>query len=70
MGAEGVTMAGEVDSGAAHELLLVLAVAGLGLALAMVVAFGPWHPASAGSARVGLVELHSPPGRAAGATAG
>ncbi|MEU3453176.1 hypothetical protein ABZ671_06195 [Micromonospora sp. NPDC006766] len=57
-------MAGEAHSGAARELLLVLAVAGLGLALAMVAAFGPWHPASAGPARAGLVELHSPAGRA------
>ncbi|MEU2610444.1 hypothetical protein ABZ570_02460 [Micromonospora sp. NPDC007271] len=63
-------MTGEARSGAARELLLVLAVAGLGLALAMVAAFGPWHPASAGPARVGLVELHSPPGWAVDAAAG
>ncbi|MEU8260098.1 hypothetical protein AB0C02_05685 [Micromonospora sp. NPDC048999] len=57
-------MAGEAHSGAARELLLVLAVAGLGLALAVVAAFGPWQPTSAGSARAGLVKLHSPAGRA------
>ncbi|MFE9688316.1 hypothetical protein [Micromonospora sp. NPDC005806] len=63
-------MAGDASSGATRELLLVLAVAGVGLALAMVAAFGPWHPTSGDPARAGLVELHSPTGRATGATAG
>lgn len=63
-------MAGDAGSGATRELLLVLVVAGAGLALAVVVAFGPWHPASDGPARAGLVELHSPAGHVVGATAG
>ena len=58
-------MASGADSAATRELLLVLAVAGLGLALATVAAFGPWHPAAHDPARAGLVELH-PPGRVAG----
>ncbi|MFU8871963.1 hypothetical protein [Micromonospora sp. SL4-19] len=63
-------MASEAGSGAARELLLVLAVAALGLALAMVAAFGPWHPTADDPARVGLVELHSPPEPTVEATAG
>ncbi len=63
-------MAGEAGSRAACELLLVLAVAGAGLALAVVAAFAPWHPTSDDPARTGLVEVHSPPGRAVKATAG
>ncbi|MFG1676535.1 hypothetical protein [Micromonospora sp. NPDC049282] len=38
-------MAGDAGPGGAREVLLVLAVAGAGLALAVVAAFGPWHPA-------------------------
>ncbi|MEU5723915.1 MULTISPECIES: hypothetical protein [unclassified Micromonospora] len=55
-------MASDAGSAEVRELLLVLAVAGAGLLLAMAVAFGPWHPTSDGSARAGLVELHSPAG--------
>jgi hypothetical protein len=55
-------MAGDVGSGATRELLLVLAVAGAGLALAMVAAFAPWHPVSGASAPAGLVGLHAPTG--------
>ncbi|MGC1213823.1 MAG: hypothetical protein WA890_21490 [Micromonospora sp.] len=63
-------MAGDAGSGAVRELLLVFALAGAGLLLAMVAAFGPWHPASGGPGRVGLVELHSPGGPTTEATAG
>ncbi|WP_319459455.1 hypothetical protein [Micromonospora sp. RTP1Z1] len=62
-------MAGETDSGALRELLLVAAVAVAGLLLAVVAAFGPWHPTSDGAARAGLVEMHSPTGRVTGPTA-
>ncbi|MBU8856931.1 MULTISPECIES: hypothetical protein [unclassified Micromonospora] len=37
-------MAGEAGSSGAREVVLVLAVAGAGLALAAVAAFGPWQP--------------------------
>ncbi|WP_199736970.1 MULTISPECIES: hypothetical protein [Micromonospora] len=57
-------MAGDAGSRATRELLLVLAIAGAGLVLAMVAAFAPWHPAPAG-----LVGLH-PPAGAAGDAAG
>ncbi|MCW3814913.1 hypothetical protein ONA91_10650 [Micromonospora sp. DR5-3] len=63
-------MTGGAHSEATRELLLVLAVAGLGLVLAMAAAFGPWHPTSGDPARAGLVELHSPPGRTVESTAG
>ncbi|MET7469695.1 hypothetical protein ACFYON_20480 [Micromonospora sp. NPDC005686] len=43
-------MAGDVGSGGAREVLLVLAVAGAGLALAAVAAFGPWRPSDGGPA--------------------
>ncbi|MFG2058237.1 hypothetical protein ACGFI9_29865 [Micromonospora sp. NPDC048930] len=62
-------MAGDAGSRATRELLLVLAVAAAGLALAMVAAFAPWHPAG-GPARSGLVEVHSPSGQADEATVG
>ncbi|MFC4146009.1 hypothetical protein ACFO0M_07060 [Micromonospora mangrovi] len=55
-------MAGDAGSGALRELLLVLAVAGAGLLLAMVAAFGPWHPAAGDVAGAGPVEWHSPTG--------
>jgi hypothetical protein len=57
-------MAGDAGSGALRELLVVFAVAAAGLLLALVAAFAPWHPTSDGTARAGLVELHSPPGPA------
>lgn len=62
-------MAGETGSGALRELLLVVAVAGAGLVLAVVAAFGPWSPTSHHAAPAGLVEMHSPTGPAAGPTA-
>ena len=52
-------MAGDAGSGALRELLVVFAVAGAGLALAMVAAFAPWHPVP-DAAPAGLVELHAP----------
>lgn len=67
--AGGVTMAGDAGSGAIRELLLVLAIAGVGLALAMVAAFVPWHPAPAGPAPAGLVGVH-PPAAASGDASG
>ncbi|MGW5670482.1 hypothetical protein [Micromonospora sp. NPDC003776] len=57
--AGGVTMAGGAGSRATRELLLVLAIAGVGLVLAMVAAFAPWHLAPAPA---GLVGLHPPAG--------
>ncbi|MFG2048241.1 hypothetical protein ACGFIW_12525 [Micromonospora sp. NPDC048935] len=53
-------MAGEAGSGALRELILVVAVALVGLLLAMVAAFAPWHATLAGNAPAGLVELHGP----------
>ncbi|MEU1751883.1 hypothetical protein ABZ436_04360 [Micromonospora matsumotoense] len=53
-------MGGDVESGAGRELLVVFAVAGAGLLLAMVAAFAPWHPRPGRPAPAGLVELHSP----------
>ncbi|WP_349880443.1 hypothetical protein ABIH81_12755 [Micromonospora sp. HUAS YX12] len=41
-------MAEDAGSGGAREVLLVLAVAGAGLALAAVAAFGPWQPSDDG----------------------
>lgn len=64
-GTGGVTMSGDAGSGAVRELLVVFAVAGAGLLLAMVAAFAPWHPTPRGVAPAGLVELHSPAGPAA-----
>ncbi|WP_088975932.1 hypothetical protein [Micromonospora coxensis] len=58
-------MAVDADSGAVRELMVVLAVAGAGLLLAMVAAFGPWHPRPGRAAPAGLVELHSPGGATA-----
>ncbi|WBB79341.1 hypothetical protein O7606_24770 [Micromonospora sp. WMMD882] len=58
-----------VHAGAVRELLVVLVVAGAGLLLALLAAFGPWHP-GAGDRRppAVVVELHSPV-RPAGADA-
>ncbi|MEV4480627.1 hypothetical protein AB0K04_20040 [Micromonospora coxensis] len=58
-------MAVDADSGAVRELMVVLAVAGAGLLLAMVAAFAPWHPRTGRPAPAGLVELHSPGGATA-----
>lgn len=55
-------MAVDADSGAVRELMVVLAVAGAGLLLAVVAAFAPWHPRPGRAAPAGLVELHSPAG--------
>ncbi|MEU4779297.1 hypothetical protein [Micromonospora sp. NPDC023633] len=59
-------MVGDAGSGAARELLLVLAVALAGLLLAVVVVFAPWHVTPDGAAPV---ELRSPTERPA-STAG
>ncbi len=50
-----------VGSATARELLLVVAVAAVGLLLAMAAAFTPWPVTPGGAAPSGLVELHGPP---------
>ncbi|GAB3858653.1 hypothetical protein ACFFMR_08370 [Micromonospora andamanensis] len=45
---------------AARELLLVIAVAAVGLLLATALAFAPWPVTPGGSAPSGLVDLHGP----------
>ncbi|MGC5021500.1 hypothetical protein [Micromonospora sp. DT47] len=55
-------MAGDAGSGALRELLVVFAVAGAGLVLAMVAAFAPWHPVPGAPAPAGLVDLRTPAG--------
>ncbi|PZG23581.1 hypothetical protein C1I95_02895 [Micromonospora craterilacus] len=50
-----------VGSAAVRELLLVVAVAAVGLLLAMAAAFTPWPVTPGGSAPSSLVELHGPP---------
>ncbi|MGK5521713.1 hypothetical protein ACSNN9_20505 [Micromonospora sp. URMC 107] len=62
-------MVGDAGSGAARELLLVLAVALAGLLLAVVVVFAPWHVTPDGAAPAAPVELRSPTERPA-STAG
>jgi len=66
-------MAGDAESGAARELLMVLVVAGAGLLLAVLAAFAPWTQWPGHAAPASLVELHGPDeGQppAAGPTAG
>ncbi|MFC0006923.1 hypothetical protein [Micromonospora siamensis] len=66
-------MAGDAGSGAVRELLVVLALAGAGLLLAMVAAFAPWHPTPGVTAPAGVVGLHlpgTPPTPPAGTTTG
>ncbi|WP_433387517.1 hypothetical protein [Micromonospora sp. KLBMP9576] len=53
-------MAGDASSGAARELLLVLAVAFAGLLLALVAVFTPWHTTPDGAAPAAPVELRTP----------
>ncbi|MEW2375432.1 hypothetical protein AB0883_04905 [Micromonospora sp. NPDC047812] len=53
-------MVGDAGSGAARELLLVLAVALAGLLLAVVAVFTPWRATPDGAAPAAPVELHSP----------
>ncbi|WP_089155381.1 hypothetical protein [Micromonospora sp. NBS 11-29] len=53
-------MAGDAGPGGTREMLLVLAVAGAGLALAVVAAFGPWHPASGGRQDRGAARTFHP----------
>ena len=43
---------------ARRELAFVLALAGLGLALVLVVVFAPWYPAGPTSAEVATVRDH------------
>ncbi|SCL19192.1 hypothetical protein GA0070616_1686 [Micromonospora nigra] len=57
-------MAYDVDVAAVRELLLVVAVAAVGLLLALAVAFTPWPAQPGGAGPAGLVELHGPPGTA------
>lgn len=54
-------------AGAVRELLVVLVVAGVGLLLALLAAFGPWGPGTGDRPPAVVVELHSPvrPGPAA-----
>ncbi|MFI6821959.1 hypothetical protein ACIBJE_13535 [Micromonospora sp. NPDC050187] len=47
-------------AGAVRELLVVLVVAGVGLLLALLAAFGPWHPGMDDRHPAVVVELHSP----------
>lgn len=49
-----------VPVGAVRELLVVLAVAVVGLLLALLAAFGPWHPGFGDRHPAMVVELHSP----------
>ncbi|MFE0591811.1 hypothetical protein [Micromonospora echinospora] len=47
-------------AGAVRELLVVLVMAGVGLLLALLAAFGPWHPGVGDRHPAVVVELHSP----------
>lgn len=49
-----------VHAGAVRELLVVLVVAGVGLVLALLAAFGPWQPDTGDRLPAVVVELHSP----------
>ncbi len=49
-----------VGAATVRELLLVVAVAVVGVLLATVAAFTPWPVTPGGAAPSGLVELHSP----------
>ncbi|MFG1721959.1 hypothetical protein ACGFLT_15820 [Micromonospora chalcea] len=53
-------MAGDAGSGGAREVLLVLAVAGAGLVLAAVAAFGPWQPSDDGPPDRGAARSFTP----------
>lgn len=53
-------MVGDAGSGALRELLMVLAVAGMGLLLAMVAAFTPWYTSRVSRPTAGVVGLHQP----------
>lgn len=53
-------MTGDAGSGGAREVLLVLAVAGAGLVLAAVAAFGPWRPSDGGSPDRGAARSFTP----------
>ncbi|WP_174533940.1 hypothetical protein [Micromonospora chalcea] len=53
-------MAGDAGSGGAREVLLVLAVAGAGLVLAAVAAFGPWQPSDDGAPDRGAARSFTP----------
>ena len=49
-----------VHAGSVRELLVVLVVAMAGLLLALLAAFGPWHPGVGDRPSAVVVELHSP----------
>lgn len=50
----------EVGAGAVREILVVLALALVGLLLAVVAAFTPWYSASGDSGGAAVVEMHAP----------
>ncbi|MFC0096500.1 hypothetical protein ACFFKH_03045 [Micromonospora marina] len=53
-------MARDAGSSGAREVVLVLAVAGAGLALAAVAAFGPWQPSYDGPQGRGATRSFTP----------
>lgn len=54
-------MAVDVGSTALRELLMVLALAAVGVVLALLAVFTPWYGAASDAEGVNVVELHSPP---------
>lgn len=53
-------MGNRAGAAAGLEVLLVLALAGVGLLLVGLVAFAPWYPERAQAPSAVVVELHSP----------
>lgn len=53
---------GGYATSAARELLVVFALAALGLLLAALVALAPWYPAAAGTGPAPVVRVESPGG--------
>ncbi|WP_018720514.1 hypothetical protein [Salinispora fenicalii] len=53
-------MTGQGSLNAVRELLLVTAVAVVGVLLALIVVFSPWHPGPDKAAPAAPVELRSP----------
>ena len=50
----------EAGAGALREFLVVLALALVGLLLAVLAAFAPWYATPADGGGSGVVEMHSP----------
>jgi hypothetical protein len=50
----------EAGAGAVREILVVLALAMVGLLLAVIAAFAPWYADSADAGDTAVVEMHSP----------